>query len=332
VACAVAAALVGWLATGPSARAADGVIEINQARATAGGVTPADTPGLPVTLDAPGSYRLTGNLTVPSANTSAILVISSGVSIDLGGFAIIGPNRCSGTPLTCTATGSGRGIDAFAATRDDVHVHDGSVVGMGEYGVLVSGRNARIENVRALHNGSRGISTGPGAAVTGCVAAKNGGYGIGAGDGSLVRESVSGENGLGGVFVEEHGVVERNAIAKNGFRGIFGSGDGITIRQNALNGNLLDGVRIVGSGALVADNAAIDNTAAGFDCGTGCAVLGNLAVGNHIGLTLGADSAYRRNTLVANQSGVAPLPVSGAGVERGNNFCSGIGTIAATCP
>jgi hypothetical protein len=61
-------------------------------------------------------------------------------------------------------------------------------------------------------------------------------------------------------------------------------------------------------------------------------VLGNLAVGNHVGLNLGADSAYRRNTIAGNELGVAPAQVTGTGVERGNNFCSGSGTVAATCP
>ena len=45
--------------------ASDGVIEINQARALQGGVTEGDTPGFPVTISQSGSYRLTGNLTVP---------------------------------------------------------------------------------------------------------------------------------------------------------------------------------------------------------------------------------------------------------------------------
>jgi len=47
--------------------AVDGVTEVNQTRAVAGGVTSDDTPGFPVTLNHPGSYRLTGNLTVTIA-------------------------------------------------------------------------------------------------------------------------------------------------------------------------------------------------------------------------------------------------------------------------
>ena len=48
------------LAWSSVAWAVDGVIEINQHRALAGGVTAGDTAGFPVTLSQRGSYRLTG--------------------------------------------------------------------------------------------------------------------------------------------------------------------------------------------------------------------------------------------------------------------------------
>ena len=47
-----------------AAHAVDGTIEINQASALAGGISSSDTAGFPVTLDSPGSYRLTSNLIV----------------------------------------------------------------------------------------------------------------------------------------------------------------------------------------------------------------------------------------------------------------------------
>ena len=48
------------------ALAVDGVILIDQNRALAGNVTPGDTPGLPVSITQPGSYKLSGNLTLPN--------------------------------------------------------------------------------------------------------------------------------------------------------------------------------------------------------------------------------------------------------------------------
>ena len=86
------------IVTAREVRAVDGVIEINQARAIAGGVTPGDTPGFPVTISAAGSYRLTGNLTVPALNTTAISITANYVTLDLGGFLVSGPNTCFGSP------------------------------------------------------------------------------------------------------------------------------------------------------------------------------------------------------------------------------------------
>src|SRR5437870_3755247 len=80
--------------------AVDGVILIDQNRALAGNVTPGDLQGFPVTISVAGSYRLSGNLTVPDANTTAILVTVDNVTIDLNGFSIIGPTVCVGMPVT----------------------------------------------------------------------------------------------------------------------------------------------------------------------------------------------------------------------------------------
>src|SRR5438093_8400021 len=83
--------------------ALDGVVLINQNAALAGNVTPGDTPGFPVTISVTGSYKLSGNLTVPDANTTAILINADDVTIDLNGFSIIGPTVCG--ELSCP-TGS----------------------------------------------------------------------------------------------------------------------------------------------------------------------------------------------------------------------------------
>src|SRR5438552_9500675 len=89
---------------------AQGVVTIDQNRALAGGVTPGDTPGFPVTLSLPGSYRLTGNLTVPNANTTAIQIAANYVTVDLNGFTIIGTTVCTGTRVTsCNPNGMGNG-------------------------------------------------------------------------------------------------------------------------------------------------------------------------------------------------------------------------------
>ena len=128
-------ALLALVLAGP-AHAVDGVIEINQARAKAGGVTAGDAPLFPVTLSQPGSYRLTGNLDLTDASArapstdakdvKAIDVTASDVTIDLNGFSIIGETSCPGFPPVCTGTGSGVGI-ASASETFSVAVENGVV-------------------------------------------------------------------------------------------------------------------------------------------------------------------------------------------------------------
>src|SRR5688572_25403327 len=91
--------IIGIVLFGPgSALAVDGVILIDQNRALAGNVTPGDTPGFPVTISLPGSYRLSSNLTVSNMTTSAVLITTNDVTLDLNGFTIKGPNVCSSPP------------------------------------------------------------------------------------------------------------------------------------------------------------------------------------------------------------------------------------------
>ena len=95
-----------------SIHAVDGVVLIDQNHALAGNLTPGDLPGFPVTLSQPGSYKLSGNLTVPDANTTAIQITADHVTLDLNGFAIIGPVVCTSSPAVCPAPGSGIGVNA----------------------------------------------------------------------------------------------------------------------------------------------------------------------------------------------------------------------------
>ena len=83
------ALLAAFLGSTPAARAAEGVIEINEDSVQAGG-------GFPVTITGPGSYMLTSNLVVTNANQSALVLSGNEITLDLRGFALIGPNTCTG--------------------------------------------------------------------------------------------------------------------------------------------------------------------------------------------------------------------------------------------
>jgi len=145
-----------------TAFAVDGQIAITQAKAMAGSVTPGDAPGFPVSITQPGSYVLSSVLVVPDANTSAIVIAADHVTLDLNGFAILGPVDCSGGLLPCAGTpgnlfNGGRGVTTDAV-RFNITIRNGTVQGMGGTGIRLEGDSHLVEYVHARSNGFGGIS------------------------------------------------------------------------------------------------------------------------------------------------------------------------------
>ena len=136
-----------------------------------------DGPGFPITIAHEGSYVLGGDIVVPNANTTAIEITASNVTLDLNGFSIKGPTVCSGAPFVtnCSPTGTGRGVNA--AESPSITVRNGTVTGMGEYGVFVGGPGSLVERVHASHNGADGFSVASGV-VLHSTASHNGGHGM----------------------------------------------------------------------------------------------------------------------------------------------------------
>ena len=201
-----------------AATAADGVIEINQVRAQAGGVTPGDTTGFPVLITQRGSYRLTSDLTVPGLTTTAIRITAPFVSLDLGGFSIIGPRECFGSPAFCEAPQSGIGIDASDIGRIDVR--NGTVQGMGGAGLIV-GEGSRVEDVRVIWSGATGISVGNHSRVSGASAEQNGSAGIGGTAEQVIAESCTSFGNVGSGFALGRASTVRGSTSfANGLWGI----------------------------------------------------------------------------------------------------------------
>lgn len=216
----------------------DGVIPIDQAQALSGRVTPGDAPGFPVTITQSGSYRLTGNLKVPNANTSAIVITADRVTIDLNGFSITGPTTCTGIPVqSCTPTGTGSGIESSNAS---IVVYNGMIQGMGAHGVYLHGadKKYRVENVYVINNGSNGIYlfTSRGNTVTGNKAVLNGSRGIDAAFASVVTGNVADGNGEQGIVANHNSAVIGNIAVENGSFGL-GMGDGAGYVNNVLTSN-----------------------------------------------------------------------------------------------
>lgn len=181
-----------------SARAVDGVIEIN-ADCALFGCFSGDSAGYPVTITFPGSFRLTSDLTTGSVNTTFIQVSSDSVSIDLNGFSLAGPVTCSGSSLSCSGSGTGDGIDANG--RENIVIRNGTIAGMGDNGIRVC-RGARLENLTVAENGDLGIDAQcPGSRLSNLVVRENADNGVSLGFGSsYLTDSTIFNNGAQGVF------------------------------------------------------------------------------------------------------------------------------------
>ena len=295
--------LAGWtLVAATPLCAVDGVIEINQARALAGGVVPGDGAGFPVVIDASGSYRLTSDLTVAAASTTAILVVAPArhVAIDLNGFAIVGPVACGGEPTSCPAASTGDGIASNTASAR-LEVSNGFVRGMGRHGVSTTGQLAAhavwaignagsgfsagadsvLSDCLADHNGAAGIVVFASSDVRGCSAVGNVGIGIDTGSRSLVSESLALGNGGIGIHTDDGGTVTSSVASSNGGYGIE-----------------------VGLGGSVTDSVARAN--------------------DQQGVKTGATGAYGRNVLAENNGGNDQAQAQGflaPAIELGPNVC-----------
>jgi hypothetical protein len=306
---------------GHGALAGDGVIEINHPKALAGGATVGDGAGYPVSIHAAGSYRLTGNLTLPDENSDGIQIMAEGVTLDLNGFSIVGPTSCGGEPLACAPQGSGRGISISAGY---VVIRNGMVRGAGGAGIEADSKAdfVRVENVQVAENGSDGIYLSGDSYVVDCQAFFNGSSGISVITG-LVRGSMANKNLGWGIAAKQ--IIDSQANF-NADRGIYGVGY-VLVRGSMTNGNTDDGIEIDGY-AHLRDCVSGGNDGAGAEIEGGtvhdCMMDGNDGGGLVITGTAGA--SYAGNHIDDFEDD--DPTVVGTATPIGTNFCH----TDTTCP
>jgi parallel beta-helix repeat protein len=244
------------------AHAVDGVILIDQANAVAGNVTPLDAPGFPVTINRPGSYRLSSNLDVQSG-VSGIAIVVSDVTIDLNGFTVraIGGQGISGIHIAPagTAVRNLRGI----AIRNGTVLN--FIVGID----LTSSTQSVIENINAHDNTDSGIAAGRNSIVRGNTAVRNGNQGIGAGRNSTVSGNTASENGTFGITVGDNAADDGDTPSNSTVSGNTASQNNIGIR--------------VGRNSTVSGNTASQNGNIGIEVFCPGSVVGNTAAENGFG-------------------------------------------------
>jgi hypothetical protein len=252
--------------------AVDGIVLINQSNALAGNVTPGDTPGFPVTISVSGSYKLSGNLTVPDASTAGIVIAADFVSLDLNGFSIIGPVVCSGGPPVTSCSLSSPGANGISSSNNGITISNGIIRGMGYQGIVLFGASSRIVNVQAFSNAGEGIVVGgrQSAVVSGCTAMNNGSVGFEA------QGTLSGNIAIGnqshGFLVDSSSTLVNNVAMLNGLDGIVGSG---TFRGNVSSQNVGAGISAT-CPSVIAVNFAAGNPGGNIvTSGTGCVLVNN---------------------------------------------------------
>jgi hypothetical protein len=186
-----------------NAFAVDGIVLIDQTRALAGGITPGDSPGFPVTIGQPGSYRLSSNLNVP-AGAAGIVLFASGVTIDLNGFQIAG-------------SGAGTGISALQARRG-ITVRNGTVTNF-EKGIDLKGLGSDVRDLTVFGNTAVGIELGGGATVSGNRVFSNG-VGIVVVNGATVSGNTFLFNSIFGLHANAGAVIRGNSFSLNSGGGL----------------------------------------------------------------------------------------------------------------
>jgi len=212
----IAAAMVLGIAAGSGA--VDGTIEINQAVMNA--------VGFPYKISAPGSYRLTSNLTVSSSSTDAIDVNPNGACTAAGTpYACCtgsGTGTCTGVTIDLngfTIAGVSSGYGIRANTVSNVTVKNG-VITKFNFGVEL-GSNGVVSGVQAVSNAD-GIITGNYSLIEGCAANSNTSVGLFClGSGCVISNNTATGNAWGSYTSGSESFVNGNILSENTTDGIF---------------------------------------------------------------------------------------------------------------
>jgi hypothetical protein len=177
--------------------AVDGLKLINQATIVAAG-------GYPYTISQPGSYQLSGNLSVTATAFAGIEITTSNVTLDLNGFTVL----CSGVETSAgieTASSSG-------AYYNNIQVKNGKVSGCGNGVLLLYGSNTDVESL---------LVSGYGSSVSGGRLI----YGIAVFSGTIRNNNLSSNGNSGGIYLGS-GVVSSNNSSGDEY-GIYVAGQAV---------------------------------------------------------------------------------------------------------
>jgi parallel beta-helix repeat protein len=270
-------------------------------------------------IDQPGSYYLSGNLSVTKVNGISVTAVD--VTIDLNGFAIRRTAGSGGAGISIPpeadhcivknglVNGFAIGIDCpfisiFTGSAEGCSFSNLVVSGCSNFG-LRAGTAPIIEKCEAVKNGGGGIFAASGATITGCSAYGNGGVGINASGQSVIQSCTATLNGGNGLQTDLGGVVSQSTSRNNTGDGI-NVGDGSTVQGCATYFNTGDNIE-AGSGCLITRNTASNsNGSNGIRVADGCHLLENTCRDNNNQsgiLVTGAHNRIEGNACTSNNIG-----------------------------
>lgn len=233
---------------------------------------------LPHGISEPGSYYLTGDLT---STNNGINVNVGNVTIDLMGYALIGPGSGTNSGIHINSVGNveirngtireftENGIDGHGTYEcKGVRVLGVRLLSNGGTGVILRGVSALghfVKGCIARENGANGFEIrAPGSTVVGNQAHQNGGVGMVVRYSSLVSENVAWRNTGDGIQVASGCKVIRNLCSENGYDTGDGAGIHATHSSNNIEGNTVRGndrgIDVDDNGSIIVKNAAKGNT------------------------------------------------------------------------
>lgn len=268
-----------------------------------------DIAQVPYVINAPGSYIVVTDLTIPGPGISGITITANNVSLDLNGHNLIGAGGMVGA----------HGVN-IVTPATDIEVKNGVIRHWGGDGIYAfKVDRCVVSNIRAVGNGLNGIELQDGCVVTDCVCIENLWSGITGFDSGKYTRNICKDNGRFGIHVQSYNsvigntctgnlwdgiyvitgcVVSDDTSTSNGQCGIVGN-FGNTVVRNNCSANQSDGISSPESD--ICDNACRYNAQNGIVGGDGSTINRNACYNNkRNGITAGTGSSVARNTCSAN--------------------------------
>lgn len=260
-----------------------------------------------IRITQPGSYYLTKNVSITSANSDGIVIISDNVTLDLNGYTLDGDAGGITTDDGIFVQGD----------LDNIFIKNGIVKNWDGDGVnALNCDNCSFTDLIVENNGGDGLVTDFGGIIFNCTARGNGRDGLEGDDNTIIYNSTASNNLDNGIEGSE-GVLVFNCTSVNN------ESDGIDVQSGSrvegctASGNDTYGID-VGQSVQVLHCVANNNGRNGIDAFNSCLVKFNTANNNGSCFTSGnCDPSLLQNGAVG--AGIRAF----ANVQVINNICRG---------